>query len=54
MVLSFARTVHDLAHGTRYTLPLAMSAELARGLGQALLLAADAAEMGMPPADTIC
>jgi hypothetical protein len=46
MVVEFARTPEDLALGPRYKLPLAMSAELARELGQALLLAASAAEMG--------
>lgn len=46
MVLEFARTPEDLVFGTRYKLPLAMSAELARGLGEALRLAAETVAMG--------
>ncbi|MCB5173682.1 hypothetical protein [Microvirga lenta] len=53
MVLDFARTPEDLVFGTRYKLPLAMSAELARGLGQALLIAAEAAEMGASKSDAM-
>jgi hypothetical protein len=53
MVLDFARTPEDLVFGTRYKLPLAMSPELARGLGKALLIAAEAADMGPCQNDTM-
>jgi len=53
MVLDFARTPEDLVFGTRYKLPLVMSAEVARGLGQALLIAAEAAAMGACDSDAM-
>jgi hypothetical protein len=46
MVVEFARTPEDLVFGARYKLPLAMSAELAKGLGEALQLAAETVAMG--------
>jgi len=49
MVIELAATPDDLKHGIRHQMPIAMTAEHARELGEALLLAAEAALMGDAP-----
>jgi hypothetical protein len=46
MVIELATTSGEFAKGVRHRLPIAMTPTHARELGQALLLAAEAAQMG--------
>ncbi|MCB5173577.1 hypothetical protein [Microvirga lenta] len=46
MVIELATTPVEFAHGIRHRMPVAMTPAHARELGQALLLAAEAAQMG--------
>ena len=49
MVIELATTPDEYARGIRHQMPVAMTAEHARELGEALLLAAKAALMGDAP-----
>ncbi|MBZ6075178.1 hypothetical protein [Microvirga puerhi] len=49
MVIEIAATPDEFARGIRHQMPVAMTADRARELGEALLLAAEAALMGDTP-----
>ncbi|WP_210485840.1 hypothetical protein [Microvirga antarctica] len=49
MVIEIAANAKDFAQGIRHKMPVAMTPERARELGEALLMAADAASMGEVP-----
>lgn len=49
MVIELATTPEEFAQGIRRQMPVAMTPEHARELGEALLLAARAAQMGEAP-----
>ena len=49
MVIEIAANAEDFAHGIRHKMPVAMTPERARELGEALLMAAAAAIMGDAP-----
>jgi len=51
MVIEMATTPDEYERGVRHHVPVAMSPERARELGEALLLAAEAAQMGDAPSD---
>lgn len=53
MVIELATTPEEFAQGIRHKLPVAMTPEHARELGNALLLAARAAQMGAPPTSAV-
>lgn len=52
MVIELASSPEDFANGVRRQMPVAMTPEHARELGEALLLAAQAAQMGDTPSHT--
>lgn len=49
MVIEIAANADDFARGIRHQMPVAMTADRARELGEALLMAAKAALMGDTP-----
>jgi hypothetical protein len=49
MVIEIAANAEDFAQGIRHKMPVAMTPERARELGEALLMAAAAANMGDAP-----
>lgn len=49
MVIEIAANAEDFAQGIRHKMPVAMTPERARELGEALLMAAAAAIMGDAP-----
>ena len=53
MVIEMATTPDEMARGIRHQMPVAMTAAHARELGEALLLAAQAALMGEAPTPLI-
>lgn len=53
MVIELATTPEDFAHGIRHRMPIAMTPDHARELGQALLLAAEAARIGNPLTEAV-
>jgi hypothetical protein len=53
MVIELASSQEDLSQGIRRKMPVAMTPEHARELGEALLLAAKAASMGDVPTGSI-
>jgi hypothetical protein len=53
MVIELASSQEDLSQGIRRKMPVAMTAEHARELGEALLLAAEAAMMGDTPTASV-
>ncbi|AWM86388.1 hypothetical protein C4E04_06310 [Microvirga sp. 17 mud 1-3] len=53
MVIEIAATPDDFARGIRHQMPVAMTADRARELGEALLMAAEAALMGDAPSNSV-
>lgn len=49
MVIELATSPEEFKQGIRHQMPVAMTPEHARELGEALLLAAEAAQMGEEP-----
>lgn len=53
MVIEMASTPEDYRRGVRHQVPIAMTADHARELAEALLLAAEAAQMGKTPSEAV-
>jgi hypothetical protein len=53
MVIELATTPDEFARGIRHQMPVAMTPAHARELGEALLLAAEVAQMGVAPTETM-
>ena len=53
MVIEIAANADDYAQGIRHQMPVAMTPERARELGEALLMAAEAALMGDAPSNLV-
>jgi hypothetical protein len=53
MVIELAASPEDFARGVRHQMPVAMTPAHARELGEALLLAAQAASMGDAPTQAV-